>query len=175
MLRRVSPAPYRALLRFDDTWIASSSPECFLRIDASGAVESRPIKGTAPRGATPMEDEERRSHLARGDKERAENLMIVNLVRNDLGLVCGIGSVEVPALMQVETYATVHQLVSTIRGQLRPGLSAIDCVRHAFPGGSMTGAPKLRTMAIIDALEPGPRGGYSGCDRISVNAAVRPI
>ena len=161
-LRRVSPVPFGALLDFGDVAVLSASPERFVSIDRHGTVEARPIKGTRPRGANAAEDRALVEELRDNPKDRAENLMIVDLLRNDLNTVCSVGSVHVPKLFDVETYAPVHQLVSTIRGTLAPGRSAVDCIRAAFPGGSMTGAPKVRTMEIIDRLEQGPRGVYSG-------------
>ncbi|MFI5934022.1 aminodeoxychorismate synthase component I [Actinoplanes sp. NPDC051494] len=161
-LRRSSPAPFAAYLSFGDVSVLSTSPERFLRIGADGALESTPIKGTRPRGGTEAEDALLVADLATSEKDHAENLMIVDLVRHDLGRCARVGSVVAGPVFQVETYAAAHQLVSTVRARLHPDRSAVQAVRAAFPPGSMTGAPKIRTMAILDRLEGGPRGVYSG-------------
>jgi len=165
-LRHRSPAPYAGYLQHDVVgargWLLSASPERFLGVDAERVAEARPIKGTLPRGTTEAEDRALAQRLASDPKSRAENLMIVDLLRNDLSRVCRPGSVEVPSLMEVESYAQVHQLVSVVTGHLQDDVSTIGALRSVFPPGSMTGAPKLRTMEIIDEVETTPRGVYSG-------------
>jgi para-aminobenzoate synthetase len=160
--RALNPAPHGAFLRFGELAILSSSPERLLRITTGGEVEARPVKGTRRRGRNQAEDDALREELGGSVKDRAENLMIVDLLRNDLSRVCEAGSVEVEELIGLETHPHVHQLVSTIRGRLRADRDPLGCVEACFPGGSMTGAPKLRSMQILERLEPEPRGIYSG-------------
>lgn len=161
-LRLLSPSHHGGFVRIGGISLLSSSPEQFLSISPQGQVESKPIKGTRRRGATVEEDVALRRELVASDKERAENLMIVDLVRNDLSRVCEVGSVTVPYLLQVESYAQVHQLVSTVRGTLAAETDPVDAVIACFPAGSMTGAPKISAMQILDGLERRPRGIYSG-------------
>ncbi len=161
-LRASNPAPFAAYLKLGELAVISSSPERFLSVDRERRVQARPIKGTTPRGSDPIRDEEQRSALLNDEKTFAEHLMIVDLLRNDLGRVCEIDSVRVPQFMVVEPYTTVHQLISTITGVLERERTPVECVRACFPGGSMTGAPKLRTMGIIDDIEREARGVYSG-------------
>ena len=161
-LRRRNPAPFSAYLECGDLVVASSSPERFLRVEPGGAVETRPIKGTRPRGVGPEHDAALARALVESDKDRAENVMIVDLLRNDLSRVCRPGSVRVPELFTIEHYATVHHLVSTVVGELAPEQGPLDLVRAAFPGGSITGAPKVRAMQIIAELEPTQRAVYCG-------------
>ena len=161
-LRRRNAAPFAAFLDFPEVTVVSASPERFLRVDAHGHVETRPIKGTRPRGVGPEHDAALGQALAESAKDRAENLMIVDLMRNDLSRVCKPHSVRVSELFSLEHYATVHHLVSTVVGELSPGTDAIDLLRAAFPGGSITGAPKLRAMEVIAELEPSRRGVYCG-------------
>jgi para-aminobenzoate synthetase component 1 len=161
-LREYNPAPFAAFLDFPGVAVLSASPERFLRVDADSRVETRPIKGTRPRGVGPEHDAALGQALAESAKDRAENLMIVDLMRNDLSRVCAPGTVRVAELFALEQYATVHHLVSTVVGQLAPGADALDLLRAAFPGGSITGAPKLRAMEIIAELEPSWRGVYCG-------------
>ncbi len=165
-LRAANPAPYAGYLRHHadgrGVHLLSSSPERFATVDRQRDLVARPIKGTTPRGATPEDDERLRLHLASDPKLRAENLMITDLLRNDLSMVCEPGTVDVPALMEVESYATVHQLVTTVRGRLRDDVSTVAALRALFPAGSMTGAPKRMTMEVIDEVEATPRGVYAG-------------
>lgn len=179
-LRQVNPAPFAAYLDCGDGLaVLSSSPERFLRV-AGNIVEARPIKGTRPRGKTPEEDRANREELLASEKDRAELMMIVDLERNDLGRVCAYGSVQVPELFVLEQYATVFHLVSTVRGELAQGRDIVDLLRATFPGGSITGAPKIRAMEIIEELEPVRRGiytgalGYIGFDgRADLNIVIR--
>ena len=160
-LRTHNPSPFGGYLDCGDHQIICASPERFLRL-RDGVVETRPIKGTRKRGETPEEDEALRRELEQSEKDKSELLMIVDLERNDLNRVCRPGSVEVTELFTVETYATVFHLVSNIRGELAQGRDVTDLLRAAFPGGSITGAPKYRAMEIIDELEHGKRGLYTG-------------
>lgn len=175
-VREQSPVPYGAFLSFEGVSILSGSPERFLRLD-EGRVETRPIKGTRPRGLTPEQDEALAADLLASEKDRSENLMIVDLLRNDLGKVCRVGSVHVPRLFALEGYSNVWQLVSTVAGEMTQGLDAVDLLRACFPGGSITGCPKIRSMEIIEELEPMRRGiycgaigylGFSGCMDTSI-------
>jgi para-aminobenzoate synthetase component 1 len=160
-LRERSPAPFAAYLSFGPVQVVSSSPERFLTVRGR-QVETRPIKGTRPRSADPAADARLAAELLASEKDRAELLMIVDLERNDLGRVCTYGSVQVEKLWQLESHPTVHHLVATVSGTLRPEVDVIDCVAACFPGGSITGAPKIRAMQIIDELEPHRRHVYTG-------------
>lgn len=161
-LRRRNPAPFASYLRFGDLTVASTSPERFLRIAADGGMRAEPIKGTRHRDADPARDAQLRQDLESSPKDRAENIMIVDLLRNDLSHFALPGSVTVSRLCAIESYATVHQMVSTIDARLRPGMPRAEAVAACFPAGSMTGAPKVSTMAILDRLEDAPRGVYAG-------------
>lgn len=162
VLRAINPAPMSAYLRFPEAELLSASPERFVSLDRAGVVQTRPIKGTRPRGRSDAEDQALRDDLLSAAKDRAENLMIVDLCRNDLGKVCEFGSVRVDELCDVQAFEFTWQMVSTIRGELREGLGPVELLRACFPGGSMTGAPKIEAMKIIDRLEPTKRGVFSG-------------
>ena len=162
ILRQISPAPHQALLRLGAFSMVSASPETFLRLDRDGELTTRPIKGTRPRGRNEEEDRRFITDLVESEKEQAENLMIVDLMRNDFLRVCAVDSVRVTELFEVETFATVHQLVSTVTGTLAAGHDGIDAIRACFPAGSMTGAPKSRAVSLLSEWESGPRGVYSG-------------
>jgi anthranilate/para-aminobenzoate synthase component I len=161
-LRAGSPTHHGGLLRFGNTALLSASPEQFLEVTPGGRVTTKPIKGTRPRSPDPRRDDELKIELQTSEKERAENLMIVDLMRNDLGRIAELGSVAVTTLLGVESYAHVHQLVSTVEANLAPGLSAIDAIESCFPAGSMTGAPKISAMTLLHELERGARGIYAG-------------
>ena len=180
-LRVLNPAPYAAYLNMPHAQILSASPERFLKLER-GQVETKPIKGTRPRAGHPRVDAELATELKASGKDRAENVMIVDLLRNDLSKNCEPGSVRAPKLFEIESFATVHHLVSTVTGTLRQGRDALDLLRGCFPGGSITGAPKLRAMQIIEELEPHRRGvycgaiGYIGGDgNMDLNIAIRTL
>jgi para-aminobenzoate synthetase component 1 len=181
LLRPFNPAPFSAYLNFPQVQVLSSSPERFLKVEG-GVVETKPIKGTRPRSPDPAVDAAQAGELRDSLKDRAENLMIVDLLRNDIGKNCAPGSVQVPKLFEIESYATVHHLVSTVSGRLAEGHGALDLLRGCFPGGSITGAPKIRAMEIIEELEPHRRGvycgsiGYAGFDgNMDSNIAIRTL
>jgi para-aminobenzoate synthetase component 1 len=181
-LRVANPSHHGAFFSAGDVSLLSSSPELFLSVAPDGTIESQPIKGTRRRGMTRERDEALVAELLASDKERAENLMIVDLMRNDIARVSEVGSVSVPRLLAVETYAHVHQLVSTVRGQLAAGLTGVNAVRACFPAGSMTGAPKFSAVTILDRLEHRARGvyagafGYFGLDgRVELSMVIRSI
>lgn len=181
MLNRLNRAPFSAFIRLPESAVLSLSPERFLQI-AQGEIETRPIKGTLPRLAEPEADRLQAEKLAQSPKDRAENLMIVDLLRNDIGRVAVPGTVKVPELFVVEPFPAVHHLVSTITGRLKPTLSACDLLRACFPGGSITGAPKVRAMAIIDELEPHRRNAWCGsigylscCGRMDTSITIRTL
>ena len=161
-LRQTITTPFSAYLESEDGAILSLSPERFLQVRHGDQVETRPIKGTRPRGRDDAEDQTLAAELAASEKDRAENLMIVDLLRNDLGKVCRAGSVKVPELFAIESYPNVHHLVSAVTGRLAEGYTSLDLLKHCFPGGSITGAPKIRAMEIIDELEPQRRSIYCG-------------
>jgi para-aminobenzoate synthetase component 1 len=181
VLRHMNPAPFSAYLNYPQVQVLSSSPERFLKV-SDGTVETKPIKGTRPRSPDPLQDRANQEELAASVKDRAENLMIVDLLRNDIGKSCEPGSVHVPELFAIESYATVHHLVSTVRGRLAADHHAVDLLRGCFPGGSITGAPKIRSMEIIEELEPHRRGiycgsiAYVGCDgNMDSSIAIRTL
>ncbi len=161
-LRKRAPTPFSAFIEYDKGTVLSFSPERFVEISEQGEVETRPIKGTRPRGATSTEDQALADELASAPKDRTENLMIVDLLRNDLSRACTPGSVKVPEIFAIESYPNVHHLVSSVTGKLASGQSPIRLLKSAFPGGSITGAPKVRAMEIIDELEPQRRSIYCG-------------
>ena len=180
-LRSLNPSPFACYLEFPELAVVSSSPERFLRLHR-GCVETRPIKGTRPRGNTEAEDRLLAQELTESEKDRAEHVMIVDLERNDLGRVCETGTVEVEEFMALETYATVFHLTSTVTGRLRRDKTRLDLLRACFPGGSITGAPKIRAMEVIDELEPTKRGVYTGSlgylsfhGDMDLNIAIRTI
>ncbi len=157
-----NPAPFSAVAEMGDWSIVSSSPERLVRVEQGGRVLTRPIAGTHPRGATVEEDTALKNHLSAHPKERAEHIMLVDLERNDLGRICEPGSVRVEALMELASYAHVHHLESSVTGRLKNGVSLFELVRAVFPGGTITGCPKVRTMQIIHELEKSPRRAYTG-------------
>ncbi|MBC2724674.1 MAG: aminodeoxychorismate synthase component I, partial [Desulfosporosinus sp.] len=161
-LHRQNPAPFAAFLPYSDFQVLCSSPERFIRIQSDGKIETLPIKGTRPRGESPSADQQQAVELQNSPKDRAELTMIIDLERNDLGRICEFGTVKVPDLIRLEKYPTVWHLVSTVTGQLLPSLEPSDILKAVFPGGSITGAPKIRAMEIIEELEPHSRGLYTG-------------
>ena len=181
-LESKNPTPYLTFLKHADVTIISATPESFIEIDEKRSIVTKPIKGTSKRSEIKDEDKELKEQLLHSEKDKAENLMITDLLRNDLGKICEIGSVTVPSLRAIETFETVHQMVSTVQGKLRKDISSIEAIKACFPGGSMTGAPKIRTMYILDLLETESRGIYSGAigyisfnQTVSLNIVIRTI